>query len=89
MRATAKAAAGCAPGGDPIVAPIYRLEDREHVAGGILEPGDRRALVAHDSTLVLVESLVALEGDARGRQLVDGGIHVGDRKFSTVNEAGS
>src|SRR5205085_12457693 len=45
------------------------LQYREHVAGGILEPGDRRPLIAHDSALVLVESLVALRSEEHTSEL--------------------
>src|SRR5215204_3241463 len=38
-----------------------RLQHREDVAGRVLEPGDRRALVAHDAPGV--RARVPLEGD--------------------------
>ena len=48
-------------------AALVELDHRQHVAGRILEPGDRRALAAHDAPLVLVEALVALELARRAR----------------------
>ena len=51
-------------------AALVGLDDRQHVAGRVLEPGDRGA-VAVDPPVVLVEALVALELHASGHELVD------------------
>src|SRR5438105_12180479 len=57
------------------------LEHREDVAGGILEPRDRRPAAAEDALLVRLElALVALEAHAGLRQPGDGVVDVLDRE---------
>ena len=61
-------------------AALVELEDRQHVAGQVLEPGDRRALPAHDPALVLVEALVAARTTPWAVQIVNRLIDAVDRE---------
>src|SRR5919106_2013367 len=51
-------------------------EDRQYVAGRVLEPRDVRPLPAGDALLVLLEAVVALKAHAAARKLVDGTLDV-------------
>jgi ligand-binding SRPBCC domain-containing protein len=57
---------------------LWLLQHRKNVPRWVLEPGDLGARAADDALLVLVEVLVAREGDPAQTQLVDGGIDVVD-----------
>ena len=71
-------------------APSRRLEldHREDVAGGILEPRDRRRVGPGDASLVLAGALVAFEHDAGPGQAVHGGVDVGDREVQDRERGG-
>src|SRR5215213_682859 len=66
------------PTGPPLQASGRLLDDGQHVAGGVGEPGDVRAVAAHDAILILREALVALQLHAAAPQLGRRGADVRD-----------
>jgi hypothetical protein len=55
---------------------LMLLEDGQHVAGWILEPGDVGTLLAEDAPFVLFRFFVAFEAHATRRQRLDGLVDV-------------